>query len=310
MAVLEAVAGKVLDADARVDHGDHDVAGMARRLELMDDSGVDRVLLFPAGRLGPVGGSAEASAQITAHNNWCIATAKVSSRLRPVALIDTSSVPVAIAEAERVIDAGVRAVGIASGTPPGGISPGHPDLDPLWRVFASSGVPVLLRAEEQLNMFRSLAWNTEGAGAQLFSLAQAHVQAKNFLTPVVYGGVFERFPELTIGCVQMGAGWIGPMAENLDGVAKNWFSKTITKTLTRKPSEYIASNVRVTCAPWEPVYTYFERWGLDEVYVYGSGATPQTNGTDPLHQYTDLSHQLGTTLTEKFFTTNANTLIP
>lgn len=310
MAVLEAVAGKVLDADARVDHGDHDAAGMARRLGVMDASGVDRVLLFPAGRLGAVGGSAEASAQIAAHNDWCIATAKVSSRLRPVALIDTSSIPVAIAGAERVIDAGVRAVGIASGTPPGGISPGHPDLDPLWRVFASSGVPVLLRAEERLNMFRSLAWNPEGDGAQLFSLAQAHVQAKNFLTPVVYGGVFERFPELTIGCVQMGAGWIGPMAENLDGVAKNWFSKTITKTLTRKPSEYIASNVRVTCAPWEPVYTYFERWGLDEVYVYGSGTTPQTNTADPLHQYTDLSQQLGTTLTEKYFTTNANTLIP
>ncbi|MET4426835.1 MULTISPECIES: amidohydrolase family protein [unclassified Mycolicibacterium] len=311
MAVVDAVTGRILDADSRVDSGADTAADMSRRLDLMDSSGVDRALLFPAGPLETDGGSAESGlTKLKAHNDWCADIAKISSRLRPVAVIDTDSITDAIAEAERVIDAGVRAVCVPAGIPPGGISPGHPDVDPLWQVFASSGVPIVLRAESRLNMFRSLTWDVEGDGAELFSLAQGHVMAKNYLTPMVYGGVFDRHPDLMVGCVQMGAGWIGPMAENLDGVAKNWFSKTLSKTLSLRPSQYIERNVRVTCAAWEPVHTYFERYGLDDVYIYGSSIVSPTDDVDPANQYTDLPQQLGPTLTEKFFATNASGLMP
>lgn len=303
MDVLEPMAGRILDADLHVGSGADWAADVSSLLERLTAQGVDRALIFPAEQSESVFEAIDfGRSELKTHNDWCVDIATTSDRLRPVAVIDSSSIADAIVEAERVIEAGVRAVCLPSGIPPGGISPGHPDLDPLWRVFATSAVPIVLRAESRLNMFRALTWGVEGAGAEMFSLTQRHVMAKNYLTPMVYGGVFDRHPDLTVGCIQMGAGWVGPMAENLDGVAKNWFSKTLSKTLSLKPSEYIERNVRVSCAPWEPVDQYIERYGLDDVYVYGSAQAS-------LGDHAELAERLGPTLADKLFTANAQKLL-
>ena len=127
---------------------------MRRRVDVMDTYGVDQTLLFAGGpgvigymfiqvpeRVGQLMGDVNMTheqllecgrSMLIGYNDWCIETAKISPRLRPVAFIDTTDLELAIAEIDRVAANGIRAVAIPQGLPPGGISPGHPDADPLW----------------------------------------------------------------------------------------------------------------------------------------------------------------------------------
>ncbi len=158
---------------------------MRRRVEVMDAYGVDRTLLF-AGGPGVIGnmfiqvpGARRLSSSaisnmtpeqllecgrsmLTGYNDWCIETAKVSPRLRPVAFIDTTDLDRAIAEIDRVAANGIRAVAIPQGMPPGGVSPGHPDADPLWDAVVRHDLPVLFHAGGDDGILASPAWADYG----------------------------------------------------------------------------------------------------------------------------------------------------
>ena len=135
----------------------------------MDAYGVDQTLLFAGGpgvigntfiqvsRSASVGSWAMLNmtqeqllecgrSMLIGYNDWCIETAKISPRLRPVAFIDTTDLDLAVAEIDRVAANGIRAVAIPQGLPPGGISPGHPDADPLWDAVVRHDLPVLFHA--------------------------------------------------------------------------------------------------------------------------------------------------------------------
>ena len=319
---------------------------MNRRLEVMDYFGIDRQLVFASGVGGlgficvsdppdlwkmalGLGDVAEAQSigreMCKAYNDWCITNSKVSPRLRPVASIETTSMEAAIAESERVIDGGVRAAWVLHGLPPDGKSPGHPDLDPLWRVFADNQVPVIFHIGGDLTVLRSDQWSNYGFDSNMFgsgrpmdcieinldpySFSTMHLGAENYLSAMVFGGVFERHPELRVGCVETGAHWVGPMAENLDNVALQ-FARRLSGTLSMKPSEYINRNVRVTSFFWEPVDRYMERYGLEDVYTFGTDYPHFEGGKDPLNREAAKLERLGKSAQEKYFVTNGELLLP
>jgi predicted TIM-barrel fold metal-dependent hydrolase len=306
---------------------------MRRRLEMMDFFGIDKQLIFASG-VGMVGmmcvsdppaawleliGMPETGGidlpeigrlMCTMYNDWCISVSQVSPRLRPVAFIDSTSMEGAIAEFERVYEGGVRAVLMPSGLPPGGKAPGHPDLDPLWRTFTEHNVPLLLHSGTDFGLLRSGAWHDYGFDAATWGQgSQLAVGSQNYLTSMIYGGVFERHPELYVGCVEMGAYWIGPMAENTDYVAEQ-FSRRLSKVLSLKPSEYIRRNVRCSSWWWEDIDKYIERQGLEDVYIFGSDYPHFEGGKDPLNRQANRLARLGETVAEKFFVHNPSVLLP
>lgn len=127
---------------------------MRRRLDVMDVMGVKDCLLFGSvmaiyghqmatagGDLiaqqyeGDGKGEADAAfalgrAALRAHNDWCIRTAQISPRLRPVATILTHDLDEAVAECRRLIDGGVRAIALPSGATIGGKAPANPENEP------------------------------------------------------------------------------------------------------------------------------------------------------------------------------------
>jgi len=318
---------------------------MRRRVKVMDTYGVDQTFIFAGGpgvigymfiqlspeRVGQLMGGLNMTQEqllecgrslLAGYNDWCIETAKISPRLRPVAFIDTTDLDRAIAEIDRVAANGIRAVSMPHGMPPGGISPGHPDADPLWDAFVRHDLPVLFHAGGDHGILNSSAWSdyghSNGVGRALdspegvldpWTWSLMHLGAQTTLSAMIYGGVFERFPTLRLGCIEVSAHWVGPMAENLRNVGLQF--RRLTGHLTLTPEEYIQRNVRVSGFVWEPIDAYFDRFPwLQDVLVYGSDYPHYEGGQDPSAQFAEQLARFGPEVLEKFFVTNAQLLMP
>lgn len=296
-------------------------AGTAEgRLETLDVMGVDRQLIFPqvmvaavAWRGGPAGEEC-----VTRFNDFvCEWTKEGRGRLRPTALLNVSELDGAIAEAERAVANGARAFLLPHGQLIAGRSPADPENDPLWRVFAEAGASVLIHIGGEGGLYASHKWaDTEmlraaglGAGEPVgpYVIANMGLGAQHYVATLVYGGVFERHPTLRFGAVELGAQWVGPMAELLDERAH--LSSRI-ESLPLKPSEYVRRNFRATPFYWESVATYVERYGLAEVYAYSSDFPHPEGGTDPIRALYDSAKQIGPSFVEQLFVTNAELILP
>jgi len=295
------------------------------RVHALDLMGIDRQILFPiafvaAILVSPMEGAAEAC---RIHNDYILDWARAGKgRLRPVAMVPTQTVEGALAEAKRTIDAGAYAINVSSGRPPGGLSPADPAWDPFWALVAEVDVPVLLHIGGESG-FVDRAWGriasiderpgTRGGEALgPYNLVTMHMAPQAFLSSMVLGGVFERHPRLRFGVIELGAQWVGPMADLMDQRTKVKLPgcPPLADTLPMKPSEYLARNVRVTPFHFEPIGTYIERYGLEDVYVFSTDFPHPEGGRHPITDMYESVERLGDTVIEKLFVTNGELLLP
>jgi predicted TIM-barrel fold metal-dependent hydrolase len=317
---------------------------MRRRLEVMDVMGVKESLVFGSmmsflgqqlateggalikrrfgGQL-PFGDAFSFGQRIVkAHNDWCLRVVGISPRLRPVATVLTHSLSDAIAESERMIAGGVRAIVIPAGTPIEGKAPSHPDNDALWHVFAEAKVPLLLHIGGEKAFLRDPdGWtnapqfaNNNSVPTEInidpFSLAISGLAGEAYVANLILGGVFERIPELRCGLMELGGHWIGPTAESLDLWAEQ-FAVRFSKVLSMKPSDYVRRNVRVSPFTFEPVDRYIERFPyLEDVFCFSTDYPHFEGGKDPVDAMARRVRRLGTRTMEKFFFINAEWLMP
>jgi predicted TIM-barrel fold metal-dependent hydrolase len=127
-----------------------------------------------------------------------------------------------------------------------------------------------------------------------------------WLLSMVMGGVFERFPRLALGIIEVGAGWIGPVCERMDAHA-NLMAK-VGRTFPMKPSEYVRRNVRVTPMWAEDLETMIDRYGLEEVYCYSSDYPHIEGSRDPVGKFRKWTDRLPQSYEPKFFIENAGIL--
>ena len=322
---------------------------MRHRLKVLDAMGIDRQLIFGTGpgifgpilvttpmdrltkmmltqmNLAAIDNIEELAREwgrllCTAHNDWCIRVAAIDERLHPVAVLAPTSLDETLAELQRLIDGGVRAILMPADTPPAGFSPADVNLDPFWRLCADANIAVLLHIGSQLNFMTSSRWadvpifEDRGAGItevplDPYTLSTVHMSAQNFLTTKVLGGVFERHPNLRFGVIELTSHWVGPMVENMT----HWvdeFAKRMSGFLSLSPIEYLQRNVRVTSFPFERVDRYIERYGLEDVYTFGSDYPHYEGGIDPASTFAERLSGLGPSAIEKFFVTNGELLLP
>ncbi|MCB2078817.1 MAG: amidohydrolase family protein [Novosphingobium sp.] len=322
---------------------------MHRRLEAMDLMGVSRQLIFPSYGLwgqilstpeggGPIaagmrqflgGISADESRELgfaatDEWNDWCVrTTALAPDRLRPVGMFkaprDAADL---IGQAHGLINRGLKAVLINTGEPLAGLSPASPELDPFWSLMTENDIAVTAHVGSDLGFLNSSAWSEAPAfapnklsfelGFEPYSLASTHLPVEHFLMIMVLGGVFERHPALRFGAIELGAHWLGPLADNLDMWAEKVFARRIADTLSMKPSAYLARNVRVTphCIV-EPVDTFFRRYpDLASCYCYSTDYPHIEGGQHIDRKMHDLLAQLGEDVLERFFVENGEWLLP
>lgn len=315
---------------------------LRRREAVMDALGVDKSLLFPS--FGLVGmlmaSSPELVAQfmqlgfdvdetrtvglevIEAYNDWVIrACADVDQRrLRPVAIVLTDSIEQMVADLDALIDRGIGAIWIPSGRPPAHTSPADVSLDPFWRLAADNDVAVLIHIGTDFDFAASLDWPANvpafvppRASAEFpispFQGATTHLGAEHYLTALVLGGVFERVPTLRVGAIEIGAQWLGPLADRLDTWAEV-FARALADVISHPPSFYLNRNVRVAPLHFEKIDVFFERYPhLQDCFCFATDYPHVEGGPDARAVFTDRLARLDPLLTRKFLT-NGEWLVP
>jgi predicted TIM-barrel fold metal-dependent hydrolase len=297
----------------------------------MDDMGIATQLLFPntMGRETRAVGS-PALAAVHRYNDYAVAwTEATGARGRAVCELNMRSVDEALAEARRVVDAGAKGLLLSCAYPPGGTSPANAVWDPLWDLLQEADVPAFLHigsggtisAPDDDALFIPREW-ADAAGLKSafpdrpgseerigpFWVVIASQAPELFLTTMVMGGTFERFPRLRFGVIEFGAQWTGPWVERMETHA-NLLAK-VGAALPLKPSEYVGRNIRVTPFWAEPVDRYVDRFGLEEVYVFSTDYPHVEGGKDPIGKFMKTVGPLGEKMVEEFFVHNADLLFP
>ena len=266
--------------------------GAAGRLEFCDERGIDVQFLNPTFLVGAFvqAGRARRIDLLPrireTWNRW--ATDQVdghTDRLLPVTQIDIADIDGSIAEMTRMRDAGSRAfvlpeAPVASRGPaptdggrPLARSITHPDFDPIWDAAEDLGMAAFAHvgfARERINP----GWANNGSDSLLtFSLLnfianQAGPQL--LLAAMVFDGVFERHPKLTVVVEEVGIDWLPHLVAALDGAIgrkpdvlvdaeyrPSHLAMGETYDLPLAPVEYLRRQVRVTplpaANPLEPV---------------------------------------------------------
>ena len=179
-----------------------------------------------------------------AYNLW-IAEFQSVSPARLIGLGQTAlrSVDEGIADLVRIKDLGLRGVmmpGYASCHGDGDYD--DPRWDPFWRAAVDLGLPLSFHI---LTSGNDQPTNPQFRGPKMNSFLGIIRGCQDIMGTFVFGGVFERHPDLRIVCVEADAGWAPHWAYRADHAYdrhRNWLPADIH----RSPSEYFFENVYLT----------------------------------------------------------------
>ena len=225
----------------------------SKRAELLDEWGVSRGVLFPTiGILPfPTEDQGLASAYCRAYNTWQMEFFQaVPDRVVAVAALNWHDLETAVAELERCVKAGFRALFV----PPeivGEHRPSSTHFDPIWQICEEAQIPgcfhVIVRFGGTGNPFGS--WNaTSGVGSTFTFGLGATGQLIPAMACVVLDGLFDRFPKLKIVSVEAGCGYAPYLMDRLD--EKHHFFQ-FSSSLKMKPSDYFRRNCYFVAEPEE-----------------------------------------------------------
>jgi len=188
--------------------------------ECLDDSdldGVDVNVFFPSPGLTflAVSDADFLGAVFRVYNDWLAEFCSYDARrLKGVAmLLPSDDVAAAVAELERCVGEG-----FVGGLIPMLSAPDRtyddPAYDRLWDAAQGLGVPLMMHTGgiRRVAAVENMLNQNAVASRPLYMDANA----RENLTALIYGGVFQRFPQLKIGIMEMGTGWVPFFMRMLD----------------------------------------------------------------------------------------------
>jgi predicted TIM-barrel fold metal-dependent hydrolase len=187
-----------------------------------------------------------------------------------VALVPPHDIDVAVAEVGWVERAGLASVMLPTGDfelP----SYHHRRYDPLWAACVDHNLPITFHSG-------GTPWEGYGHHAMWVTKMEFMWWARRPLWQMVFGGVFERFPDLKVVFTEQGADWIPSMLDRMDEQYNSPFERGITDVLRKSPSGYWASNCYVgasfmsrgECAVRDRIGVDRILWGADFPHIEGT----------------------------------------
>lgn len=201
------------------------------RLAVMDDQGLEAVLLFPTLGCGveqALRGDVDATmASLGAFNRWLEDDWGYSyrDRILAVPMISLADPVAAVDEVERVLGAGARMVHVRPAPVPGrddtSRSLGDRAHDPVWARLAEASVPVAFHlGDSGYNGLVASAWGgsaTFGFGASdpLGAVLVSDRAIHDTVASLIMHGVFSRHPTLRVASIENGSDWMHLLAKRL-----------------------------------------------------------------------------------------------
>jgi predicted TIM-barrel fold metal-dependent hydrolase len=284
-----------------------------RSLDLL---GFASQLVFTTHALGNYGleesGQAElALAGARAHNRMMADFCSVDRRLLATGYVPLLDIEAAPRIAREAIDLGCRGLMVPSRCPPGH-SPSHVGLDPLWALLEEAGLPVLFHVggEEKMNpayfengLPRVLDFHGGAENFTSLSFMTIPVAVWQTLAALVFDGVFDRFPRLKFGAIELGASWVPSLMKFMDSGAAAFGREERLQRLSARPSEILQRQFRATPYPHEDVAWIIANAGED-VCLFSSDFPHIEGGRNPLKRFGESLEGVGESARRRFWRDN------
>jgi predicted TIM-barrel fold metal-dependent hydrolase len=201
----------------------------APRLELMDEQGIDRALMFPTlaslieERMRDDPDMCHAvihSLNQWIHETW---TFDYEDRIFATPVITLPVVEKAIEELEWCIERGAKAILIRPAPAwghRGPRSPGLPEFDPFWAKVVEHDVVVGMHSSDSGYDRHQNEWmgsDTEMLPfqPQAFRMLSQWRPVEDAVGAMICHGALSRFPTMKMAVIENGSSWVGPLLDNL-----------------------------------------------------------------------------------------------
>ena len=225
----------------------------AARIDVLDEEGIDQVLLYPTIGIcweGNVRDPALATAYTRAYNRWIVDFCSHDrSRLHPVAHISLLDPEGAVEEVTRAREDGCVGIYLS---PDLAARAGRQFADPVFDRFWSTaqdlempvGFHVVVREQNAFHEFQGPG--VPGSGLFFFAFLAIDVMAA--FTSMVSSGIFEKYPRLKCSVLEAGGNWISAWLDRMD---HKYEVMSSFLPLTMKPSEYFYRQCLISMDPDE-----------------------------------------------------------
>jgi predicted TIM-barrel fold metal-dependent hydrolase len=288
------------------------------RLELLDELGVDRALMFPT-----IANLVEYTtaddpdlthAAIHAINDYLYDrwTFDYEQRIFTVPVVTLPIVELAIEELERLLDRGARAILIRP-APAAGLrgsrSIALPEFDPFWARVQEAGVPVCMHASfppltEYADRWAPTRSDSAFERNPLKYMLLQHREIEDAISALLCHGLLSRFPGIRVLSVENGADWVGHLLDQLDLTYRR-----MPQEFAEPPVEVFRRNIYVSPFWEDPIDDLIGLCGLDHL-LFGSDYPHPEGLAEPLHYLDTMAKQgVDAAAVRKVMSDNAHALL-
>ena len=182
----------------------------------MDIDGIDVSLMYPTAGLFlySVKDGELLNAVFHAYNNWIAEfCSPYPNRLKGIAMLNIDEVQVGIRELERCAKLGLAGAMI-SVYPTPDRTYDSPEYEPLWAAARDLRIPLSLHIGTNRAGPGDTFVDTEEVGAATYTNVDHWVRMS--LAHMIFSGVFERYPKLHVGSIEMELSWVPHFLDRLD----------------------------------------------------------------------------------------------
>lgn len=296
----------------------------ADRSQALDHMGFASQLVFPSIPNTVIEAMEhEAPAELTyetaaATNRAQAAFCSHDPRLLPVAYIPMQSLELAGPCATEAIEGGAAALLIPNRMP-ALHAHSHVAFDNVWAQAQEAGLPILMHVAtpdlvmppQHQNNGLAPEPDFHGGGENFRSVSYMAISAAPMqaLSLLIFDGVLDRFPDLKVGVIELGAVWLPAFIRQLEAAFLAFERhEDRLKKLTMRPSEYVERQLRVTPYPTEPTGWIIEN-SSPNICMFSSDFPHVEGGRNPVRWFDNELEGLSGDTKERFYRTNFEDLM-
>ena len=310
-------AGVASNIMLRKDYEAHGAFLAADRPAALDHMGFASQLVFTTFCLGNFGLDQGPDMELcyataTAHNRMMTDFCSVDHRLLATAYIPLEDFTRSIETTRQAIEMGAKALMVPSLCPQNH-APSHVGLDPVWAMAQEAGIPVLFHVggEEKLNpTYKENGLppvpDFHGGDDNFTSVSYMPIPnaVMQTLATLLFDGVFDRFPNLKWGAIELGASWLPGWMRAMDSAAHAFVrNEDRLQKLSDRPSEILKRQLRVTPYPHEDAGWIIKN-ASDEMTLFSSDFPHVEGGRNPLKRFDGSLEQCTPHQIENFYIDN------
>jgi predicted TIM-barrel fold metal-dependent hydrolase len=313
-------SGEAVDADRFYGPIEIEYRNRDARVKQLTEQQIDHSIMYPGGWAlmaeAYLEGIDPLYDNLTAFNRWMEEDwgFAYQNRIFAPAMLSLRDLDRAVAELDRVLNAGARFILLAPG-PAYGRSPGDPYFDPFWaRINEAKAVIAYHICEFHYQSEVASHWGWKLAPPFEFSAWQwqntyGERPITDTLSALIFDNLFGRFPNIKVLVSEFGAEWIPHFIRHMDksrGMARR--GPWLGGQLKERPSQIFRNHVRVVPYPEDDTVSLAERLGGVDCLVMGSD-WPHAEGLKEPADFYDKVEGLGEEARRKFLRENGKQLL-